>query len=173
VARERGGGGGGGQEKPRGFGENEAEGKGAAKNNQIKEEKEKRKGNNRRFDEKSGRGEEDGEGRAEVPDHRWNKRRGCRSRLAVGRMGAKVGKEGKEGEEQGKDILAFGNPCYGFNAEGVDGPKEREEKGKKQGGFVVAGFVGWPAKKTAEMEKDKEKEDGVGRVEGDIRGMEG
>jgi hypothetical protein len=88
-------------------------------------------------------------------------------------MGAEVGEEGEKGEEQGKDILAFGNPRDRFDAEGVHGPKEREEKGGKDSGLRTPDSGRRGTKKTGQVEEKEEKEDGVGGMEGDVDGVEG
>jgi hypothetical protein len=95
--------------------------------------------------------------------------------------GFEVGEGGEKGEEGREDVLAFGDPGDGFDAEGMDGPKESEEKGEKRG--TRSGEWGVRSRKSAgglrlggeqeEVAEEEEEEDGGEGVEDDVDGMEG
>lgn len=95
--------------------------------------------------------------------------------------------DGKEAEEDGEAVLAFGHPGDGFDAEGMEGPEEGEEKsderrvtGDEQRGEAIcawreaaSGGRGEGAKAAGETEEEKEEEEGVEGMEEDVGEVEG
>ena len=169
-------GGGTGEKNPREFCQEKPDGQRTTEQEKVEKQEKYGEGEECGFDKQGGSETEDGERDAEKTGSAgcgyrggWRRRIG---RFPV-RGSAEIGEEGKKGEKEGEDVLAFGNPGHGFDTEGMDGPEEgEEERRKRKAGCrtTVGPREGQDASQATEEEED---EDCVEGVENDVDGMEG